>query len=148
MKFDSCSADAFGQIDLVVNKAVVAPLAPRREDRAAAGRKAAMLAFAAGLLVAALAAGTDEPARAQPTGERTATDNVGVRPTAERFAAPNRPDVSASDAIEIDTLYRQLIGSPLETSSGSRSNTRPFGAAPSDNATGRAGTGEPGIRPV
>ena len=129
MKIDSRSADAFGQIDLVVNKAGisnVAPLAPRRKDRAAAGRKAAMLAFAAGLLVAALGAGTDEPARAQPTAERAATDNVTVQPTAERFAARNRPDVSAGDAIEIDTLYRQLIGSPPETSSGSRSNTPTF----------------------
>ena len=129
MKFDSRSADAFGQIDLVVNQAGisnVAPLAPRRKDRAAAGRKAAMLAFAAGLLAAALGAGTDEPARAQSTAERAATDSVGVQPTANRFAAPNRPDVSASDAIEIDTLYRQLIGSPLETSSGSRSNTPTF----------------------
>jgi hypothetical protein len=132
MKFDSRSADAFGQIDLVVNKAGIsngAPLAPRRKDRAAAGRKAAMLAFAAGLLVAALGAGTDEPARAQPTAERAATHSVRVQPTANRFAAPNRPDVSASDAIEIDTLYRQLIGSPLETSSGSRSNTPTFGGS-------------------
>ena len=128
MKFDSRSADAFGQIDLVVNKAGisnVAPLAPRRKDRAAAGRKAVMLTFA-GLLVAALGAGTDEPARAQPTAERAATDSVRVQPTANRFAAPNGPDVSASDAIEIDTLYRQLIVSPLETSSGSRSNTPTF----------------------
>jgi hypothetical protein len=82
-----------------------------------------MLTFA-GLLVAALGAGTDEPARAQPTAERAATDSVRMEPTAEPFAAPNRPD--ASDAIEIDTLYRELIGSPLETSSGSRSNTPTF----------------------
>lgn len=129
MKFDSRSADAFGQVDLVVNKAGisnVAPLAPRRKDRAAAGRKAAMLAFAAVLLVAALGAGADAPARAQPTAERAGTESARGQPTAEQFATPNRPDVSASDAIEIDTLYRQLIGSPPETSSSSRSNTSTF----------------------
>ena len=36
MKFDSRSADAFGQIDLVVNKAGIWNVAPLRKDRAAA----------------------------------------------------------------------------------------------------------------
>ncbi|HEY2540991.1 MAG TPA: hypothetical protein VGI28_16075 [Stellaceae bacterium] len=130
MKFDSRSVDAFGQVDLVANKAGiwnVAPLAPRRKNRAAAGRKAAMLAFAAGLLFVVLGAGAaDAPARAQPTAERAGTESARGQPTAEQFATPNRPDVSASDAIEIDNLYRQLIGPPLETSSGSRSNTPTF----------------------
>jgi hypothetical protein len=86
-----------------------------------------MLAFAAGLLFVVLGAGAaDAPARAQPTAERAGTESARGQPTAEQFATPNRPDVSASDAIEIDNLYRQLIGPPLETSSGSRSNTPTF----------------------
>ena len=138
MKFDRRSR-AFGQVDIVVNNAGVphvAPLSPRQKDRAAAGRAAAMLAFAAGLLVAALGArAADEPARPQPTAERAGTDSVRVQPTARQFAPPNQPDVSASDAGYVDELYRQLIGPPPATSSGSRSSTR-LRAAPSDDAAG------------
>jgi hypothetical protein len=39
-----------------------------------------------------------------------------------RFGPPNQPDVTASDASDIDKLYRPLIG-PAETSSGSRSSS-------------------------
>jgi NAD(P)-dependent dehydrogenase (short-subunit alcohol dehydrogenase family) len=133
MKFDSRSADAFGQVDIVVNNAGipnVAPLTAWHKDRPAAGRAAAMLAFAAGLLVAALGArAADEPARPQPTAERAVADSVRVQPTAKQFAPPNQPDVSASDASDIDKLYRQLIGPPPPTSSGSRSSTPPSGSA-------------------
>ena len=133
MKFDSRSADAFGQVDIVVNNAGipnVAPLTAWHKDRPAAGRAAAMLAFAAGLLVAALGArAADEPARPQPTAERAVADSVRVQPTAKQFAPPNQPDVSASDAGDIDKLYRQLIGPPPPTSSGSRSSTPPSGSA-------------------
>ena len=135
MKFNSDSAGAFGQVDIVVDNAGVpnlAPLTPWHKDRPAAGRAAAMLAFAAGLLVAALGArAADEPARPRPTAERAGTDSVRVQPTAKQFAPPNQPDISASDASDIDKLYRQLIGPPPATSSDSR-----LWAAPSDDAAG------------
>jgi hypothetical protein len=54
-------------------------------------RAAAMLAFAAGLLVAALGAGANEPARPQPTAERAGTDSARVQPTAKQFALPIGP---------------------------------------------------------
>jgi hypothetical protein len=133
MKSDSLSADAVGQVDFVVNNAGIpnlAALTPWRE-RAAVSRAAAMMAFAAGLLVGALGAGADEPARAQPAAERTVTDSVRGQPTAKQFAPPNRPDTSASDARFIDQLYRELIGPPPATSSGSR-----LRAAPNDGAAG------------
>jgi hypothetical protein len=133
MRFDCRSADAVVQFDLVVNNAGmsnVAPLRPWHKGRPAAGRAAAMLAFAAGLLVAALGAGAAEPARAQPTAERAGTDIVRFQPTAQQFAPPNQPEISASDARTVDELYRLLIG-PLATSSSSR-----LRAAPNDAAAG------------
>ena len=67
MMFDSRSADAVGQVDLVSDNAGIANVAPLTQwhkDRPVAGRAAAMLAFAAGLLVAALGGrAADEPAR-------------------------------------------------------------------------------------
>jgi hypothetical protein len=99
-------------------------------------RAAAMLAFAAGLLVAALGAGANEPARPQPTAERAGTDSARVQPTAKQFALPNRPDISASDARTVDAPYRLLIGPQPATSSDSRSSTPTFGAAPRDNVAG------------
>jgi hypothetical protein len=133
MKFDRRSA--FGLVDIVVSYAGVqraAPLAPRQKDRAAAGLGAAMLAFAAGLLVAAIGApAAGEPARPQPTADRVGEDSVRVQPTASQFAPRNQPDVSASDARYVDELYRRLIGPPPATSSGYR-----LRAAPSDDAAG------------
>jgi hypothetical protein len=132
MKVDSRSADAAGKVDFAVNKAGipnVARLTPWRKDRAAVSRTAAMLAFAAGLLVAALGAGAAEPARAQPTAERAATDSVRGQPIAEQFARPNQPDVSASDGRFIDQLYRDLIGPARATSSSSRPRPAPNGDA-------------------
>jgi hypothetical protein len=137
MKFDSRSFGAFGQVDLVVNNAGiqhVAPPPPWRKDGPAADRAAAMLAFAAGFLVAALGArAADEPARPRPAAERAGTDSARAQPTAEQFAPPNQP--GADDARYVDELYRQLIGPPPETSSGCRSSTR-LRAAPSDDAAG------------
>ena len=133
MKFDSRAADAVVQFDLVVNNAGmsnVAPLRPWHKGRPAAGRAAAMLAFAAGLLVAALGAGAGEPVRAQATAERTVMDSIRGQPTAEQFAPPNQPDVSASGVRTVDALYRLLIGPPT-TSSSSR-----LRAAPNDAAAG------------
>ena len=82
MTFDSRSADTFGQVDLVVDNASIqrmAPLAPWQKDLLVP----AMLAFAAGLLVATLAArAADEPARPRPTAEQGGTDSVRVQPTA------------------------------------------------------------------
>jgi hypothetical protein len=134
MRFDSRSTDAVVQSDLVVNNAGisnVALLRPWHKGRPAAGRAAAMLAFAAGLLVAALGAGANEPARAQPTVARAGTDIVRFQPTAQQFAPPNQPEISASDASFIDQLYRQLIGPPPAASSNSR-----LRAAPNDAAAG------------
>ena len=131
MKFDSRSADAVRQVDLVVNKPGIPKvplLSPRLKHRLVGVGAAAMLAFAVGLLVAVFGAwAADEPARPQPAAERAATDSVRVQPTAKQFAPPNQPDVSASDASDIDILYRQLIGPPRGTSSGSRSSTSPSG---------------------
>jgi hypothetical protein len=135
VKFDTRSADAFGQVEVVVDNAGipnVVPLTAWQKDRSTAGRAVAMLAFAAALLVAALGARAgDEAARPRPTAERAGTDSVRMQPTAKQFAPPNQPDVSASDASDIDKLYRQLIGPPPATSSDSR-----LWAAPSDDAAG------------
>jgi len=139
MKFDSRSADDFGQVDLVVNKPGVpkpAPFSPRLKHRLVAGGAAALLAFAVGLLVAALGAwAADERARPQSAIERAGTDSVRVQPTAKQFAQPNQPDVSATEARDIDKLYRELIGPPPATSSDSRSSIR-LRAAPGDDAAG------------
>ncbi len=136
MNFDRLSADPFGHSDLAVKNAGTPNLAPltswHKHHRPAAARAAAMLAFAAGLLVAALGAwAADEPARPRPTVERAGTDIVRFRPTAEQFAPPNQPDISASDARFIDQLYRELIGPPPATSSSSSRR-----AAPNDDAAG------------
>ena len=83
MKFESCSADAFGQVDLVLDKPGIpkgALLSPRLKHRLVAGSAAALLAFAVGLLVAVFAAwAADEPARPRPTAERAGTDSVRLR---------------------------------------------------------------------
>ena len=78
MKFESCSAEAFGQVDLVLNKPGIpkgALLSPRLKHRLVAGSAAALLAFAVGLLVAVFAAwAADEPARpGQPPSEPART---------------------------------------------------------------------------
>ena len=128
MKFDSRLADALGQGDLVVNKLSIpkmARLSPQLKHRLVAGGAAAMLAFAVGLLVAVFGAwAADEAARPRPTAERAGTGSVRLQSTAKQFALPYQPDVSAGDASYIDQLYRQLIGPPPTTSSGSRSSTR------------------------
>jgi hypothetical protein len=101
MNLDSLSADPFGRTDLAVKNGIsnVAPLTSwHKHRRPAAARAAATLAFAAGLLAAALGAGAHEPARVQPTAERASTDSVRVQPIAQQFALPNQPNVSASDA--------------------------------------------------
>jgi hypothetical protein len=138
MNFDSLSADPFGRTDLAVKNGIsnVAPLTSwHKRRRPAAARAAATLAFAAGLLVAALGAGAHEPARVQPTAERASTDSVRVQPIAQQFALPNQPNVSASDARTVDELYRLLIGPPPATSSSSCSSSR-LRAAPNDDAAG------------
>jgi hypothetical protein len=135
MKFDSRCVDALGQGDLVVNKLGVpkmARLSPQLKHRLVAGGAAAMLAFAVGLLVAVFGAwAADEAARHWPTAEGAGTDSVRLQSTSKQFALPNQPDVSAGDASYIDQLYRQLIGPPPATSSGSR-----FRAAPNNDAAG------------
>jgi hypothetical protein len=139
MKRDSRSADAIRQVNLVFNKPGIPNVAllPRRlKHRLIAGAVAAMLAFAVGLPVPVFGArAADKPARPQPAAERGSTESVRVQPTAKEFAPPNQPDVSATGARDIDLLYRQLIGPPAATSSGSHSNTR-LRASPSDEAAG------------
>jgi hypothetical protein len=134
MKSDSLSTDAVEQVDFVVNNAGIpnlAALTPWRQPRVVS-RAAAMLSFAAGLLVAALGAwAADEPARLRLAVERAGADIVRFQPTAEQFAPPNQPDIGASDARFIDQLYRELIGPPPATSSSSRRR-----AAPNDDAAG------------
>jgi len=125
MKFDNYSDDAFGQ----VNDAGIPKGAPWRQDRPVAATAAAMLALAAGLLVAAFRAGANEPARPEPARERARTDSAHVQPTTKLLAPPNQSGVSDSDARTLDALYRVLIARPPATSSGSRSGTLPLGSA-------------------
>ena len=136
MNLDSLSADAFGNTDLAVTNAGIPNVAPltswHKHRRPVAAGAAAMLAFALGLLVAALGAwAADEPARPRPTVERAGTDVVRFQPTAEQFAPPNQPDLSSRGARFIDQLYRELIGPPSPNSSSSRGR-----AAPNDGAAG------------
>ena len=103
-----------------------------RHEALAAGHRAAMLALAAGLLLAAPVARADHRS---PHGQQTieaastnrvrvqpgaSTDRVLVQPTARQFAPPNQ-DVSASAARDIDALYQELIGAKPARSSDSRS---------------------------
>ena len=125
MKFDIYSDDAFGQ----VGDAGIPKGAPWHMDRSAAARAAAMLAFAAGLLVTAFRAGANEPARPEPVPERARTDSAHVQPTTKLLAPPNQSGVSASDARTLDALYRVLIARPPATSSASRSGTLTLGSA-------------------
>ena len=94
MTLGNRSADALAQVDLTVSNAnvptVTSPM-PWDKQRPAAARAAAMLAFAAGLLVAALGAGADESARPQPTVERGRTDCHCMQPTTKQFATPISP---------------------------------------------------------
>jgi hypothetical protein len=139
MKFDSRFADALGQGDLGVNKPGIpkmAWLSPQLKHRLVAGGAAALLAFAVGLLIAVFGArAADEPARLRPAIERAGTDSVRVQPSAKQFAPPYQPNFSDGNARYVDELYRQLLGPPPATPSGSRSSTR-FQAAPSDDAAG------------
>ena len=138
MKVDSHSADAVRQVDLVVNKPRipnVALLSPRLKHRLVGVGAAAMLAFAVGLLVAVFGARADEPARPRAIAERAGTHSIRGQPAAEQFAQPNQPDVSATEASDIDKLYRELIGPPPATSSDSRSSIR-LRAAPGNDAAG------------
>ena len=78
MKSDSRSADAFGQVDLVIESADIphlTPLTTSHNDRPAASRAAAMRAFVAGLLVAAIGARpADKPTDpGRPPSEPTRT---------------------------------------------------------------------------
>jgi hypothetical protein len=136
MKLDSRFADAVRQVDLPFNKPGIPKLgllSPRLKHSLVAGAAAAMLAFAVGLLVVVFGArAADEPLRVQPTAERASTDSARAQPTARKFAPPNQPDVSDSEARDIDEIYRRLIGPPPATSSGSHSNIR-LRAAPSEN---------------
>ena len=106
-------------------------------------RAAAMLAFAGGLLVAALGAGANEPARPQPTAERAGTDSARVQPTAKQFALPNRPDISASDARTVDAPYRLLIGPQPATSSDPARAPQPSGQRHAITSPGALGVGGP-----
>ena len=78
-----------------------------RTATALARTTALTMAFA--LAAAPLAPAADEPARPQPTAEGAGTVRTHVQPTAIEFAPPNQPDVSASEAREIDELYRQVM---------------------------------------
>ena len=138
MRFYSRSPNLFGQVDIFVDNVGISNMArcARRHKGAATGRAAAILAFTAGLLIAALAAQAEgAPVRPQPTAKQAGSDYLRVPPTEKQSAPPFQPDLSASDARYVDELYRELIGPPPATPSGSRSSAR-FQAAPSDDAAG------------
>jgi hypothetical protein len=92
MTFDSGSA-ALQPVDLVVSHAGVpdrTAFMPWRNYRSAA----AMLAFVAGLLLAAVA-GLTRRRGLRGTAERAGMDGARVQPTANQFVPPDQPDVSA-----------------------------------------------------
>jgi hypothetical protein len=61
-------------------------------EEVAAFAAAALVAFAAGLLAAAIGArAADEPTQLQPPTERAGTNSVHGEPTDRQFAPPNRP---------------------------------------------------------
>ena len=129
MKLDR-SAHAFGQVASGVSNAGVPTVAsptPWHKQHGATGRAVAMLAFATGLLVVALGAVADEPARPRPTAERGSTDRHRMQPTAEQFAPPNQSDVSPGDARAVDELYHLLMGPQPANSFDPRSSTPPSG---------------------
>src|SRR5262245_60127604 len=106
MILDSRSTDAVRQANLVFNKPGIqnaTPLSTGLKHRLIAGAAAAMLAFAVGLLVAVFGSlAADPPTRPQTTVEPAGASSVRRQPTAREFAPPNQPDVSASDARDID----------------------------------------------
>jgi len=132
MKFNSDSAGAFGQVDIVVDNAGfpnLAPLTPWHKDRPAAGRAAAMLAFAAGFLVAALGArAADQAARPHPSAERAGTDQrpraadrEAVRAAQSARCQRQRGERHRQALSRVDrSAAGDLVGFPLEyPSSGS-----------------------------
>ena len=87
-----------------------------------------MLAFAAGLLAAAIGTrAAEEPARSQPTPDRVHMDSIRGQPTEKQFDPPNQPDVNPNDARAVDELYRLLMGPQPVNSSDFDSSTRPSG---------------------
>ena len=144
MKLESRSADAFGQVDLVVSNAGIPIVASLNHDTGGSGmgKRVAgllvealpaagviMLAFAAGLLAAAIGArAEDEPVRPQPTAEQVRTDCHCIQPTAEQFVPPNQPDVNPSDARAVDELFHVLIGSQPANSLDPPSSTPASGS--------------------
>ena len=130
MKFYSRSPNLFGQVDIFVDNVGISNVArfAQRHKGAATGRAAAILAFTAGLLIAALAAqAEDAPVQPQPTAEQAGSDNLRVQPTEKQSAPPFQPDLSAGDARYVDELYRQLTGRSPTTSSGPHVGTVPSG---------------------
>ena len=93
----------------------------RRGARTATRRpvRVALLAFAAGLLVAA------------PKGSsgRAGTNSMRGQPVSRQFGLADQPDVSASEARAVDEISRLLSGPQKETSAGSRSIILPSGNA-------------------
>jgi hypothetical protein len=137
MNFDSLSADPFGRTDLAVKNGIsnVAPLTSwHKHRRPAAARAAATLAFAAGLLAAALGAGrTSQRGSNRPPSEpaRTASASSRLRSSSLCPISPT----SAPATRDVDELYRLLIGPPAAASSSSCSSSR-LRAAPNDDAAG------------
>jgi hypothetical protein len=119
-----------GQVDLVVGNAGipnVASLTVWHKVHRAAGRAAAMLALAAGLLGAIGARAGDAPTRLQHAAERAGPGCVRAQPANQQFAPPKQPDVSAADARCVDALYRLLMGPQPAHASDPRSSTGPWG---------------------
>ena len=141
MRFDSRSADAAGSVDSSSTNAGipnVAPRAPWHKDRPVAGRAAAMLAFAAGLLVAALGArAADAPARPQPTAERAGADSAAcgrLRSSSRRLisptSAPATRDTSTSSIASSSVRCRRPRRIPAQaTAFGQRQAMTPPGAS-------------------
>jgi hypothetical protein len=138
MRFDSRSAKAVGRVDILVNNAClpkVASRAPWHKDRPVAGRAAAMLAFAAGLLVGALGArAEDAPVGPQPTAERAGADSRRMRNSSRRLinptSAPATPDTSTSSTTISSVRCRRIRRIPAQaTALGQHQTMTPPGAS-------------------
>jgi hypothetical protein len=120
MNFDSLSADPFGRTDLAVKNGIsnVAPLTSwHKHRRPAAARAAATLAFAAGLLAAALGAGrTSQRGSNRPPSEpaRTASASSRLRSSSLCPISPTSAPATRARGRTLSPAHRSTAGNLVE----------------------------------